>query len=93
MMDAGTKREVKTRLRRIAGQVDAIERMVDADRYCVDVLNQVAAVQAALGKVGSTVMRAHVETCVAEAMRSGGRATRKRKIDELMAVVDRKVRS
>ena len=93
MMDAGTKKQVATRLKRIAGQVAAIERMVEGDRYCVDVMNQIAAVHAALGKVGSTVMRAHVETCVAEAMRSGGRATRKRKIDELMAVVDRKVRS
>jgi CsoR family transcriptional regulator, copper-sensing transcriptional repressor len=89
MMDAATKREVKTRLRRLAGQVEAIERMVAGDRYCVDVLNQVAAVQAALGKVGATVMRAHVETCVAEAMKHGSARARKRKIDELMAIYGR----
>ena len=88
MMDEGTKRQVATRLRRIAGQVAAIERMVEADRYCVDVMNQVAAVQAALGKVGSTVLRAHVETCVAGAMKNGGRAKRQ-KIDELMTLFGR----
>jgi DNA-binding FrmR family transcriptional regulator len=89
MMDRSTKRQVANRLRRIAGQVAAIERMVDADRYCVDVMNQVAAVQAALGKVGSTVLRAHVETCVADAMRSGERRAKKQKVDELMDLFGR----
>ena len=88
-MDRSTKRQVATRLRRIAGQVAAIERMVEADRYCVDVLNQVAAVQAALGKVGSTVLRAHVETCVSDAMRGKDRRAHKQKIDELMALFGR----
>jgi CsoR family transcriptional regulator, copper-sensing transcriptional repressor len=89
MMDAGTKQKVRARLRRIAGQVAAIERMVDEDRYCVDVMNQVAAVHAALGKVGEVVMRQHVETCVTHAMRSGDAAVRKAKIDELMALYGR----
>jgi DNA-binding FrmR family transcriptional regulator len=89
MMDPGTKRQAKARLRRVAGQVAAIERMVDEDRYCVDVLNQIAAVQAALGKVGESVMRAHVETCVSEAIRGRDARKRKQKIDELMALYGR----
>ena len=89
MMDRETKRQVKTRLRRVAGQVAAIERMVDDDRYCVDVLNQIAAVQAALGKVGSTVMGAHVETCVYEAMIGKDGREKQKKIDELVKIFDR----
>ena len=89
MMDAGTKKEVVTRLKRIAGQVAAIERMVEGDRYCVDVMNQIAAVHAALGKVGSTVMRSHVETCVTQAIRGKDARARKQKIDELMDLYGR----
>jgi DNA-binding FrmR family transcriptional regulator len=91
MMDGGTKDDVGKRLRRVAGQVEAIGRMVEEGRYCVDILNQVAAVQAALGKVGSAVLRAHVETCVSEAIRGGDRKARQQKIDELMAVFGRYV--
>ncbi len=89
MMNADTKAKVSARLRRIAGQVEAIERMVDDDRYCVDVMNQIAAVQAALGKVGGLVLRPHVETCVAEAMRGGDARARKQKLDELVALFGR----
>ena len=88
-MDAELKRKVRMRLRRIGGQIEAIQRMVEDDRYCVDVMNQVAAVQAALGEVGKVVLRQHVETCVAGAMRSGDRAARQEKIDELMDVFGR----
>jgi CsoR family transcriptional regulator, copper-sensing transcriptional repressor len=89
MMDPDTKAQVRTRLRRIAGQVEAIERMVDEDRYCVDIMNQVAAVQAALGKVGAMVLRPHVETCVTQAMRGGDARARRQKIDELMTLFGR----
>jgi len=89
MMDADTKRKVRLRLRRIGGQIEAIQRMVEADRYCVDVMNQVAAVQAALGEVGKVVLRQHVETCVSSAIRSGDGKARREKIDELMDVFGR----
>jgi DNA-binding FrmR family transcriptional regulator len=89
MMDRETKRQVRARLRRVAGQVAAIERMVEDDRYCVDVLNQVAAVQAALGKVGSTVLKQHVETCVSEAIRSGDARAKRQKVEELVGLFDR----
>lgn len=89
MMDDATKKKVLTRLRKIAGQVGGIARMVGEDRYCVDVLLQVASAQAALGEAGKLVLRSHVETCVTAAMSSGKPAERKQKIDELMRVFSR----
>ena len=89
MMHGETKDKALARLRRIAGQVEGVGRMVESDRYCVDVLLQIAAAQAALGEVGKMVLRAHVETCVSEAMASGRASERKRKIDELMEVFGR----
>ena len=89
MMDVETKKAVRGRLRRIAGQVQAIERMVDADRYCIDLMHQLAAVQAAIGKVGELVLRAHVQTYLADTVRRGDEKESKRKIDELVAVFGR----
>ena len=89
MMDVETKKAVRGRLRRIAGQVQASERMVDADRYCIDLMHQLAAVQAAIGKVGELVLRAHVQTYLADTVRRGDEKESKRKIDELVAVFGR----
>lgn len=89
MMDDATKKKVLTRLRKIAGQVGGIARMVEEDRYCVDVLLQIASAQAALGEAGKLVLRSHVETCVSAAIASGKPAERKQKIDELMQVFSR----
>jgi CsoR family transcriptional regulator, copper-sensing transcriptional repressor len=89
MMDDATKKKVLTRLRKIAGQVGGIARMVEEDRYCVDVLVQVASAQAALGEAGKLVLRSHVDTCVSAANASGKLAERKQKIDELMQVFSR----
>ncbi len=88
-MDESTRKQVKARLRRISGQIAGIERMVDEDRYCVDILLQIAAARAALGAVGRLVLGNHVETCVAEAFRSGQARDRREKIDELMEVFAR----
>jgi CsoR family transcriptional regulator, copper-sensing transcriptional repressor len=65
------KLEVKARLSRIEGQVRGIERMVDEDRYCIDILTQVNAVKAAIDKVALSLLEDHVEHCVADAMRAG----------------------
>lgn len=89
MMDDATKKKVLTRLRKIAGQVGGIARMVEEDRYCVDVLLQIASAQAALGEAGKLVLRSHVDTCVSAAIASGKPAERKQKIDELMQVFSR----
>lgn len=78
-----------TRLKRIAGQVEGVMRMVEEDRYCIDILTQIAAVQAALGKVGEEVLERHLQTCVVEAMKSGEDAERDRIVDELMELLTR----
>ena len=89
MMNESTKEAVLRRLRRIAGQIEGIARMIEQDRYCVDVLLQMASVQAALGQAGKLVLKSHVETCVTTALASGKRRDRKQKIDELMDVFAR----
>jgi DNA-binding FrmR family transcriptional regulator len=81
-----TREASRKRIRRIAGQIAGIERMIDEDRYCVDVLLQVAAVRAALDGLGKQLLRGHVETCVADAFASGRPRDRREKLDELMDV-------
>jgi len=85
-MKPDVRDKLRGRLRRVAGQVAGIERMVEEDRYCVDVLLQVAAARAALDGIGKLLLNAHVETCVADAMRSRSARDRKEKVDELMEV-------
>jgi DNA-binding FrmR family transcriptional regulator len=88
-MDATTRDQARNRIRRVAGQVAAIERMIDEDRYCVDVLHQVAAARAALDGVGKLLLQNHVEHCVADAFASGRTRERKEKIAELLDVFSR----
>ena len=80
-----------SRLRRIEGQVRGITRMVEEERYCVDILTQLRAVRAALRKVEEAVLRQHVEHCVAGALADPASepAERQEKIDELLQVVGR----
>ena len=77
------------RLRRIEGQVRGILRMVEEERYCVDILTQLRAVRAALKRVENSVLREHVEHCVAQAIRSGEPAEQRAKVDELLEVLGR----
>jgi DNA-binding FrmR family transcriptional regulator len=81
-------RAIHNRLRRIEGQVRGLQRMVDEDAYCVDILTQVAAVQTALEQVAVNVLDAHVRGCVADAV-SGDAPGADEKLDELMAAVRR----
>jgi DNA-binding FrmR family transcriptional regulator len=87
-MQADT-RALHNRLARIEGQVRGIQRMVDEDAYCVDVLTQVAAVQTALEQVAVQVLDAHVRTCVADAVAGPDAAEAEERLDELMAAVRR----
>ena len=80
-------RATHNRLRRIEGQVRGLQRMVDEDAYCVDILTQVAAVQTALEQVAVNVLDAHVRHCVADAVASDAGADEK--LDELMTAVRR----
>ena len=86
MLDQEKKQAVESRLGRIAGQVGGIQRMIDGDRYCVDVLNQIAAVKAALTRVGAILLDSHIRTCVAESFEAAGADDRDQKIRELVDV-------
>ncbi len=88
-MEAKTSAEAKARLRRIAGQVGGIERMIDEQRYCVDILHQIAAVQAALVQTGKLLLASHIDTCLTDALRNGNERERRKKITELVEVFAR----
>jgi DNA-binding FrmR family transcriptional regulator len=77
------------RLSRIEGQVRGLARMVEEDRYCIDIVTQVAAVRAALRRLEEEILRDHVAHCVEHAIASGNKADQRRKVEELMAVVGR----
>ena len=88
-MDIQTKAKALGRLRRIEGQVQGIQRMVEEDKECVDVLLQLTAVQGAVEQVQKLLLGQHLESCVAEAVRSGNARDRQRKMDELLEVFSR----
>ena len=89
MIDDETKGKAQGRLRRIEGQVQGLQRMIAADAYCVDILLQVSAEQGALEQVQKLLLGRHIESCVADALRSGSRTERQRKVDELLEVFSR----
>ena len=83
------KQQIEARLSRIEGQIRGLRKMVDEDRYCIDVLTQVSAVQSALQSVALLLLRDHTQHCVAEAIRSGEGSD---KVRELSEAVERLVR-
>ncbi len=80
----GEKQAVLNRLKRIEGQVRGIQKMVENDRYCVDILVQISAINKAINKVGYSLMERHTHHCVADAIQKG---EGEEAIDELMKVV------
>ena len=82
-------RALHNRLRRIEGQVRGLQRMVDEDAYCVDILTQVAAVRTALEQVALRVLDGHVRHCVADAVAGTDEGEAGAKLDELMTAVRR----
>ena len=80
---------LKKRLHRIEGQVRGIERMVDEDRYCIDILTQVGAVRTALESLGLQLLEDHVNHCVHDALASGDDKVATEKSTELLAAVQR----
>lgn len=77
------------RLSRIEGQVRGLSRMVEEERYCIDIVTQISAVRAALRRVEEEVLRDHVSHCVEHAIASGDKTDQRKKIAELMAVIGR----
>jgi len=82
-----THKEQTDRLKKIEGQIRGIMRMVTEQRYCIDIITQINAVIAALHKVKELILRRHMESCVAEAMRSGSEKEIDRKLDEVMGIL------
>lgn len=88
-MKHAPKSERLKRLSRIEGQVRGLSRMVEEDRYCVDIVTQISAVRAALRKVEEEVLKQHIEHCVEHAIASGDAAEQRTKIAELMELLKR----
>jgi CsoR family transcriptional regulator, copper-sensing transcriptional repressor len=88
-MNELTKASCIKRLSRIEGQVRGLSRMVEEDRYCIDIVTQLSAARAALRRVEQEILRDHVGHCVKQAMRSDDRVDQERKIEELMDVLAR----
>jgi DNA-binding FrmR family transcriptional regulator len=76
------KEDIQRRLRRIEGQARGLQRMVDDDRYCIDILTQVKSLKAALDRVALLLLDDHVEHCVADAVRSGDGADKLRELSK-----------
>ena len=91
-MREAAKTSCLRRLRRIEGQVRGLARMVEADRYCIDIVTQISAVRAALRKAEEEILHDHVAHCVEHAIAGGNRAQQRRKIAELMDVLSRSER-
>ena len=87
------RKDIKTscqkRLSRIEGQVRGLSKMVDEDRYCIDIVTQISAVRAALRRVEEEVLKDHVAHCVEHAIASGNKLDQRNKIAELMEVIGR----
>jgi CsoR family transcriptional regulator, copper-sensing transcriptional repressor len=83
------KASCQKRLSRIEGQVRGLSKMVEEDRYCIDIVTQISAVRAALRRVEEEVLQDHVAHCVEHAITSGNKADQREKIAELMAVIGR----
>jgi CsoR family transcriptional regulator, copper-sensing transcriptional repressor len=88
-MQKDIKASVQKRFSRIEGQVRGLSKMVEEDRYCIDIVTQISAVRAALRRVEEEVLRDHVSHCVEHAIASGDKADQRNKIAELMAVISR----
>lgn len=89
---SGNKDAVLKRLRRIEGQVQGLQRMVEADRYCIDILEQVSAATRALQSTALELLDAHLAHCVADAVKDGGEES-EAKLTEASAAIARLVRS
>ena len=80
------------RLSRIEGQVRGLSRMIEEERYCIDIVTQIAAVRAALHRVEEVVLQEHISHCVEHAIKSGNAAEQRKKVAELMVLLARSAR-
>lgn len=88
-MRSDIKASCQKRLNRIEGQVRGLSKMLEEDRYCIDIVTQISAIRAALRRVEEEILKDHVSHCVEHAIASGDKADQREKIAELMAVIGR----
>ncbi len=88
-MQVIAKTAVQKRLKRIEGQVRGLSRMVEEGRYCIDIVTQISAVRAALRRAEEEILRDHMGHCVEHAIASGNKADQRKKISEIMDVLQR----
>ena len=88
-MQKETKAAIQKRLNRIEGQVRGLSRMVEEDRYCIDIVTQISAVRAALRRAEEEILRDHVSHCVEHAIASGNKTDQRKKISEIIDVLGR----
>jgi len=88
-MEAVTKDTCLKRLNRAEGQIRGVAKMVEEERYCIEIITQLQAVKAALMRIEDQILKDHVSHCVAHAMKSGNAKEQQTKIEELMAVMAR----
>ena len=88
-MEGPHKPGLLNRLSRIEGQVRGVGRMVEEDRYCIDVLTQLRAIRAALARVESEMLKAHLDHCIESAIVSGDQAEQRKKAGELIELLER----
>jgi CsoR family transcriptional regulator, copper-sensing transcriptional repressor len=88
-MGPQAKTSVTKRLKRIEGQVRGIARMVESERYCIDIVTQISAARAALRRAEEEILADHVAHCVEHAITSGNKAEQRRKVGELIDVLSR----
>lgn len=90
-VDNETRRKLRNRLRRANGQLAGVERALDETDDCIDLLNQLAAVEGALAKARAVLLTHHIESCVAGALESGDAESRDVLVDELMDVIGKQL--
>ena len=89
MVNDDTKAILRPRLKRILGQIEGVEKMIEEERYCIDIINQVNAVRRALEQVALIVMKRHMESCLSEAIKG---KKGQEKIDEMVNSIDAFIR-
>ena len=92
MLDDVTRKAVSQRLASAAGHIKGVERMVDQDTYCIDVIKQIQAVQAALNKVNTMILDNHLRTCVTTAIQGDDAGEREAVLEEITSVFSMKVK-
>ena len=88
-MEANRKTDAQRRLKSIAGHLKGVEKMLEEDAYCIDVINQIQAIQAALNKVNLQILDDHLRGCLATAIRGDDSTERERMLAEIAAVFEK----